>query len=109
MPPVASFVHPTIECIIGGYVYRGSKYPRMKGVYFFADFGEYGENKGAIWGMQPSTWVPRSLLETNFEATSFGEDEEGNLYVVDIFNGIIYRIGDTSNMPEGALSILLLE
>jgi glucose/arabinose dehydrogenase len=104
VPPVASFARSIMRAIIGGYVYRGSKHPRMKGVYFFGDYVG-----GEIWGMQPSTWETRSLLQTNFRFATFGEDEEGNLYVADYPNGIIYRIGDTPNMPVGALSILLLE
>jgi glucose/arabinose dehydrogenase len=108
MAPVASFLHPAMEAIIGGYVYRGSKYPRMKGVYFMADFGEYGSNAGAIWGMRRGTWETKILLPTNFEPTTFGEDEAGNLYISDYFNGIIYQIIDTL-APTGAFELLLLD
>jgi glucose/arabinose dehydrogenase len=91
--PVASFEHPTIEAIIGGYVYQGPKFPHMKGVYFFADFGEYGEGQGQIWGMRKSdNWATMPLLATDFEISTFGEDEKGYLYVADIFNGIIYQV-----------------
>ena len=30
----------TGTCIIGGYMYRGSKYPNMVGSYLFADFDQ---------------------------------------------------------------------
>jgi glucose/arabinose dehydrogenase len=93
--PVASFVHPAMEAIVGGYVFRGPKFPRMKGIYFFGDFGEIGSGEGQIWGMRKSdNWATTPLLQTDFEISSFGEDQKGNLYVADIFNGIIYQIVD---------------
>jgi glucose/arabinose dehydrogenase len=106
--PVDSFLHPTMEAIVGGYVYRGSKYPRMQGVYFTADFGEYGSNEGAIWGIRPGTWETKILLPTNFQPSTFGEDEAGNLYISDYFNGIIYQVIDTF-APTAAYELLLLE
>ena len=94
--PVAFFDHPTIETIVGGYVFRGPKFPHMRGVYFFGDFGEYGSGTGQIWGMRKSDkWATTPLLQTNFEIGSFGEDQKRNLYVADIFNGIIYQVVDT--------------
>ncbi len=94
--PVAFFDHPTMETIVGGYVFRGPKFPRMRGIYFFGDFGEYGSGTGQIWGMRKSDkWATTPLLQTNFEIGSFGEDQKRNLYVADIFNGIIYQIVDT--------------
>jgi glucose/arabinose dehydrogenase len=94
--PVAYFYHPTMSAIIGGYVYQGSKFQRMRGVYFFGNFGVYGAEEGQIWGMRKSdNWATTPLLHTDFRISSFGEDQKGNLYVADIFNGIIYQIVDT--------------
>jgi glucose/arabinose dehydrogenase len=106
--PIASFIHPTMEAIIGGYVYRGSQYPRMQGIYFFADFGEPGSGEGQIWGMRTDTRETKALLSTNFQPCSFGEDEAGNLYVVDITNAIIYQIVDTQALT-GIYELLLLD
>jgi glucose/arabinose dehydrogenase len=93
--PVAFFNHPTMEAIIGGYVFRGPKFRHLRGIYFFADFGEYGQGTGQIFGMRKSdNWATKLLLPTNFEPSTFGEDQQHNLYVADIFNGIIYQIID---------------
>jgi glucose/arabinose dehydrogenase len=88
--PVASFEHPTMNAIIGGYVFRGPKFPRMRGVYFFANLA------GQIWGMRKSEdWATMLLLEPNFGISSFGEDQKRNLYVAGIFNGTIYQVVET--------------
>jgi len=89
--PVASFDHPTMNAIIGGYVFRGPKFRLMRGTYFFANLA------GQIWGMRKSEdWATMQLLEqTNFPIASFGEDQKRNLYVVAISIGTIYQIVET--------------
>lgn len=77
--------------ITGGYVYRGSTYPNMQGKYFFSDYcanriGWVNNNGGTI------TWT--NSFNGNF--VSFGEDINGELYIVGISNGIISRIVDSS-------------
>ncbi len=108
--PIASFIHPTMESLIGGYVYRGSQNPRMQGFYFFADFGEYASGTGQILGMKTDTRETKTLLSTDFEPCSFGEDEAGNLYVVGIFNGGIFQIINAPELPDltGIYELLLL-
>ena len=82
------------QSITGGYVYRGSQYPALSGTYFFGDFVE-----GWLAGLQrtgpdgdvldePET---RRLLEGVGNISSFGEDEDGELYVID-HGGTIQRI-----------------
>jgi len=60
----------------------------MQGIYFYGDFCS-----GRIWGLKRSgtTWQNTLLLDTAFTISSFGEDQAGNLYVVD-YNGDIYII-----------------
>lgn len=71
--------------VTGGFVYRGSVYPNIQGLYFFADYcsGMIGsvDNAGNImeYGEFPGSWV------------SFGEDGDGELYIVDI-DGSIYKL-----------------
>ncbi len=86
--PVVEYDHSLGCSITGGYVYRGSQYPQLAGTYFFADFCS-----GRIWGLRPEngTWRAAELLSTSYNIASFGEDEAGELYVVDL-NGAILRI-----------------
>ncbi|MGM0485054.1 MAG: PQQ-dependent sugar dehydrogenase, partial [Candidatus Krumholzibacteriota bacterium] len=90
--PVFEYGHDQGCSITGGYVYRGSSYPGMEGIYFFADFCE-----GAIWGMKNVAGEIEAevLLDTSMRIVSFGEDDDGELYVVAI-EGEIYRM-----MPSG--------
>ena len=81
--------------ITGGYRYRGQSYPDLEGIYFYADFCT-----GRIWGATQQvsgTWESQELLVTGFSISTFGEDETGELYVVE-YNGdqsVLYRIVGT--------------
>lgn len=90
VPPVAEYDHSQGCSITGGYVYRGSRYPQMAGVYFFGDYCS-----GRIWGLQrepDGEWTMTSLLETKVSISSFGEDAAGELYVVGYKDGTIYHL-----------------
>ncbi len=73
--------------ITGGYVYRGDGVPELRGFYVFGDF-----ITGRIWATNESMdWEVRTLFETDYSITSFGEDAEGELYLVDAPGGALYR------------------
>ncbi|MEM7125035.1 MAG: PQQ-dependent sugar dehydrogenase [Chloroflexota bacterium] len=82
--------------VTGGYVYRGTEYQRMQGVYFYGDY-----SSGRLWALQQhqGVWQNQLMLDTSYNIVSFGEDEEGNLYLVDI-NGGIYRLSDVGTTSE---------
>jgi len=85
------FTYPTgADCsITGGFVYRGTDYPGLQGIYFAGDYCS-----GLIWGLQQSgsSWDNTQLVDTGFRISSFGEDEAGELYLADRRNGEIHRI-----------------
>ena len=90
--PVASYGRTLGQSVTGGYVYRGEAYPTLLGTYFFADFVS-----GRIWSMTKNgtRWTaPVEELDTGYNISSFGEDEAGELYVVD-FNGAVYQLTTT--------------
>jgi glucose/arabinose dehydrogenase len=75
--------------VTGGYVYRGQKYPVLRGWYLYADYAS-----GRIWGLKVEKGKVIGdglMLETRYSISSFGEDREGELYVVD-HNGAVYRV-----------------
>ena len=84
--PVHEYTHAEGCSVTGGYVYRGSAAPGLAGTYVFGDFCS-----GTIWGLQPGTWTRTTLASTGFFISSFGEDEAGGLYVVDL-NGAVYTL-----------------
>ncbi len=93
--PVAEYSHSLGCSVTGGYVYRGTVYPRMQGLYFYGDFCS-----GRIWSLSglPGAFQNNLLLDTAISISSFGEDEAGNLYVAD-YGGAIYSLVDSAPPP----------
>jgi glucose/arabinose dehydrogenase len=90
-PPVAEYDHGRDDCsVTGGFVYRGRTYPRLSGVYLYGDFCS-----GRLWGLarDGGAWTAQELADTDWRISSFGEDEAGELYLVD-YGGDILRITD---------------
>lgn len=87
--PDMEYDHSTGDCAItGGYVYRGAQYPALQGVYIHGDYCS-----GRIWGMTfDGAWHTAVLLQAGFLISTFGEDQEANLYVAAHNTGEIYRI-----------------
>jgi glucose/arabinose dehydrogenase len=88
--PVTEYNHSLGCSITGGYVYRGTRYPELAGVYFFGDFCS-----GRIWGLKQSSstgWRTASLIESDVAIGSFGQDAAGELYVLGYRDGTIYRL-----------------
>jgi hypothetical protein len=78
--------------VTGGYRYRGGRFRRMQGRYFYGDYCS-----GTIWsGTQQAngTWQTRSVVSTSLSISAFGEDINGELYVADLVGGAIYQLVD---------------
>jgi len=82
--------------VTGGYVYRGSTIPELKGTYIFGDYCT-----GRIWAFKLKNGkrsnfrnIIYQLKKTSKDLplfiSSFGEDNAGELYVVD-YSGSIYK------------------
>jgi hypothetical protein len=86
--PVADYNHTKGCSVTGGYVYRGSILTQWQGIYLYGDYCT-----GLIWGLlnTPQGWRDAELYQTNFNITSFGEDEAGEVYLAD-YSGGIYRL-----------------
>jgi len=79
--------------VTGGFVYRGTTQLDLYGKYIYADYCS-----GRFWSLSSDGtggWINEDL--GNFvdeEFSTFGEDNNGELYVAAIGEGEIYRIGD---------------
>ena len=82
--------------VTGGYIYRGSAIPALQGTYIFGDYCT-----GRIWSFciqngQKTDFknLSKELSKTSKNIptfiSSFGEDQNGELYVVD-YMGFIYK------------------
>jgi hypothetical protein len=83
--PVFDYGHTGGRCsITGGYVYRGSRGSMPPGLYVYGDFcsGEIFTWNGA---------AQQVALDTALSISSFGEDDDGEIYLVSL-NGVVSRI-----------------
>jgi glucose/arabinose dehydrogenase len=92
--PILEYSHSLGCSITGGYRYRGAEMPEHFGTYVFGDFCS-----GRIWGgtenVETGAWTSTELVDSDLLISTFGEDEQGELYVADL-NGTLYRIhGET--------------
>jgi len=87
--PITEIPHPEGEAVIGGFVYHGTALTAFAGQYIFGDLN------GKIWSLQegpPNTFTRTLLDDSGLSISSFGQDQNGELFVVDIGNGRILRI-----------------
>lgn len=87
--------------IIGGYVYRGGKIPKLRGTYIYGDY-----IMGTIWGLryENGKLTADEVLQKPNPArkiASFGQDSDGELYVL-TFDGNIYQIVAGKTEAESA-------
>jgi glucose/arabinose dehydrogenase len=88
--PVFEYDHSQGCSVTGGYVYRGQAFPGLRGIYIFGDYCS-----GRLWGLVrdgSGQWQAAQVGQVEGLLTSFGEDEAGELYVVDMSGGSLYRL-----------------
>ncbi len=88
-PPI--FEYPTRggNVVIGGYVYRGRSIPDLCGMYIYGDYGS-----GKIFGLRYDgrrVITHTTLFESNRRLTSFGADDQHELYIAD-HQGDIFKL-----------------
>jgi hypothetical protein len=104
-PPFSNFKAPLLSLnhnnsgfcsITGGYVYRGSVYNDLFGKYLFADYCN------PVIGIISDTLGNASYSQTftGKYFSSFGEDQNGELYIVDYVGGKIFKIGSTLGLND---------
>lgn len=106
--PVHEYGRALGYSVTGGYVYRGTAIPALAGSYVFGDYGS-----GRIWRLAPTgdgSFSAEQLFDfANNALASFAQGIDGELYVVDLAAGALYRIvaaGGAS--PPGAPVATLL-
>ena len=94
--PIGEYYHSQGCSVTGGYLYRGKKYPKLVGHYLFADFCS-----GNFWSLSNTgtdLWKKTFIGKVDIMPSSFGEDEQGELYVLD-HRGPVYHIGFVNKKP----------
>ena len=102
--PVAEYPRSQgCAAVVGGTVYRGSRFLSLQGIYFYADFCS-----GHIWGLIKigDTWQSRLLYQSPFRISAIGEDEAGNIYVANYSDGVILALqGELEDSAATATSV----
>jgi glucose/arabinose dehydrogenase len=91
--PVVEYSHDFGCAVIGGYVYRGSASPVLRGGYVFTD-----ECSGLTWAVRAAASGPQALVQVAAgpgNIAGYGESESGELYAASL-GGQIYRISAVS-------------
>jgi glucose/arabinose dehydrogenase len=96
IPPVTEYTHAEGGCsVTGGYVYRGERLAALNGVYLFGDYCS-----GIIWALYrdaAGAWQRQTFGQTDFSISSFGQDQAGELYVLNHRGGAVYQL--VAGMP----------
>ena len=107
LPPVAQYGRTEGSSTTGGYVYRGASIAGLAGRYVFGDFGS-----GRIWHIANDTAptltvTSASSLDTTFNISSFGEGNDGELYLLSYGDGQIHRITGSGGGGGGGVATQL--
>jgi glucose/arabinose dehydrogenase len=87
--PVAEYDHSMGCSVTGGEVVRDPRLPGWSGVYLYGDYCS-----GRVWGLLREAdghWVQRLLYESDSTITSFGQDVDGRIYLID-HGGSLFRL-----------------
>ncbi|MDH3845549.1 MAG: PQQ-dependent sugar dehydrogenase, partial [Myxococcales bacterium] len=105
--PVVEFTRSEATSIIGGYVYRGTRFPELYGRYLAGDYGTDG-----IWAitLDESTMTGSKTYLTDFAAgnlVTWGQDNAGEVFLGDIYGtGLIYALDRVGTPAPDAPSLL---
>lgn len=101
--PILDYDRNVGGTVIGGYVYRGQQIPELQGKYVFGDYVagkiftlDYnGTTASNFTDITPALFPTPTGGFTLSALSSFGEDTNGELYIVDIGAGAVYKIVPT--------------
>jgi len=90
VPATVEIPHTEGASVTGGYVYRGKKFPKLVGTYIFGDW-----ETRRIWGIDAdgeSVGKKREVIDPTVRVVDFGEDNDGELYLLDYDAGTIHAV-----------------
>jgi len=95
--PVDSYGRTIGQSVTGGYVYRGSAIPGLRGTYIYADyqsarFFRFRIQNGAIADRVEITAQMKPATGNIGGIASFGSDNAGEMYVAAFTPGAVYRV-----------------
>jgi uncharacterized repeat protein (TIGR03806 family) len=98
VPPTVPIPHTEGASVTGGYVYRGKKFPELVGTYVFGDW-----ETRRIWGVSADAETvgpKREIMDPTVRVVDFGEDNAGELYLLDYDAGTIHTLAPNEKPAE---------
>ncbi|HUG19655.1 MAG TPA: PQQ-dependent sugar dehydrogenase, partial [Planctomycetaceae bacterium] len=89
LPPAISLPHSESSSVTGGFVYRGSRFPELRGRYIFGDYDTRG-----VWAADFKEGVLQSretITPAEHRVVAFAEKNDGELLVADYESGTLNR------------------
>lgn len=89
-PALIELPHTIAASVTGGLVYRGKKFPELRGAYVFGDW-----ETRRLWAARfegDRTKEMPEIAKPSVRIVSFGEDNEGELYFLDYDGGTVHTI-----------------
>jgi uncharacterized repeat protein (TIGR03806 family) len=105
--PVIDFTRDEANAIIGGYVYRGSKFPELYGRYLAGDYVT-----SQVWAitLDESTMTATKVYLANFTAgnlATWGQDNSGEVFMGDVAStGPLYTLERVGEPVDDAPALL---
>ena len=97
LPPTIDHPHTESSSITDGLTYDGTHLKELDGTHIYGDY-----DTGKIWGFRyenGKVTEHRELADTTHRIVSFGEDREGEFFVLDHTAGTIHSL--VPNLQEG--------
>lgn len=88
--PIIEHNHNDFRSITGGFVYRGNRLKELQGCYLYADY-----DTGRVWAFRYAdgkVTEHRELADTVLRLVEWGEDQDGELFLVDFTGGQLYQL-----------------
>lgn len=89
LPPAIDHPHSEAGSITGGFVYHGSRLPKLHGSYIYGDY-----QSGIVWAAQftaDKVTNVKEIAHTPLKLVAFGEDNSGELLLLD-HNEQVYQL-----------------
>ncbi len=99
--PIVEHPHSEARSLTGGYVYRGSRLPKLNEAYIYADY-----DTGKIWSLKyddGKVVEHQELADTQLRVVAFGQDNAGEVFLVDFTGGQIHRLEPAPRVAETAV------
>lgn len=90
--------------VTGGFVYRGTKYSELMGKYICADYCT-----GEFFVVEPDGqggWNGAEVAQFQHDISTFGEDNEGELYIASFSSGRIYHVVGENIVSNSTIPLL---